>query len=295
MLRGLIRAEWKKATGNRLLVSFLVWIVPTGIGAFFALAALASLVSETAALAMAGTSSGEWTRDVLGPWSLITSFPGNILGRLLPLAFMSVLFAGEYQWGTWRFALPRTSRTALLIVKAFTATAIVASAFLIASLLVGVGQIAIHRIVGTAYGPPITLATLADAAGGLGGQLALGLYSLLILAGFAAIGAMLTRSILGAVLVGFGLSVLEPMSQVMLIVLARVLAAPGIVGLYQVAATYHLDNARSWLVDAHPLPAPMAGFTAAPSLPASLLVLTLWSAGLLILAVAIFRRQDITT
>lgn len=94
------------------------------------------------------------------------------------------------------------------------------------------------------YGPAIDPSAL-DFILLYAGRAFLGILSLLIQAGFAALGAMVRRTILGGLLVGFGLSVLEPMSQVVLIVLGRLFDSPQLANLYQFATTYHLDNARS--------------------------------------------------
>lgn len=294
-VRGLLAAEWVKSTGNWVLLGFLVWVIPIGLATFFVLALIISLFSNESALAMAATSSGRWTMDMAGIWSLLISYPGNISGRLLPLAFMSVLFAGEYQWGTWRLVLPRSERGAQILAKAVTTTVVVVQSYLVASVVMGIGQSLTHRVVGLEYGPPVDASSALEFIRLYAGHLLLGILSLLILAGFAALGAIFTRSILGGMLVGFGLSVLEPMSQVILLLLGRVFNAPGVANLYQFAATYHLDNARSWMLDGVPLPAPMDGFTAEFGLLPSLIVLSLWVAGLLTLAVVLFRRQDITT
>ena len=292
---GLMRAEWRKSVGNRLLVSFLVWIIPIGIGSFFVMALLVSLVSERAALAMATTSSGRWTTDVVGVWFFVIAFPANVLGRLLPVAFMSVLFAGEYQWGTWRFVLPRSDRGKVFVTKAITGTFIILLSFIVSSIITGAGQTLLHRIVDLTYGPAFTKREVLDFAGLYAEYVLLGAFSLLILAGYAAIGAVLTRSILGGLLAGFGLSVLEPMSQVILFLLGRLLERPQIANLYQFTVTYNLDNARSWFVNGQALPPPISGFTASYGLASSLVVLAIWTVGLMALSIFVFKRQDITS
>jgi hypothetical protein len=293
-VRGLLTAEWVKTTGNWVLSGFLVWAIPIGLGTFFVLALIISFFSDESALAMAATSSGQWTTDMAGIWSLLISYPGNISGRLLPLAFMSVLFAGEYQWGTWRLVLPRSERGAQILAKAVATTMLIVLSYLVASVVMGIGQSLTHSVVGLEYGPPLDASSALEFVRLYTGHLFLGVLSLLILAGFAALGAIFTRSILGGLLVGLGLSVLEPMSQVILLLLGRLLNAPGVANLYQYAATYHLDNARSWIVSGGPLPAPMEGFTAEFGLLGSLIVLVLWVTGLLTFAIVLFRRQDIT-
>ncbi len=294
-MMGLLRAEWRKAVGNHLLTAFLIWIIPIGLATFQVLTLLMSLVSERAALAMVSTGSGQWTTDMTGVWSLVIAFPFNILGRLLPLAFMSVMFAGEYEWGTWRFVLPRTPRAPVVLAKAGTSTFLVLLSFIVTSLIVGIGQSITHRVVGIGYGPPLTGATLLEFAGIYAGHMLLGMLSLLILAGFATLGALFTRSILGALLAGLGLAVLEPISRVLLILLSQILNLPNITNLYQFAATYHLDNARSWILSDQALAQPIPGFAAEWSLLGSLFVLVIWVAALMVSSIMIFRRQDITT
>ena len=116
----LLKAEWKKTTSNRMLSGFLIWIYPIGVGAFIAMMVLVSLLSESSARAMAATSSGQWTTDMLSIWLFISAFPGNIFGRMLPLAFMAVTFAGEYQWSTWKNVVPRSTRSNLILAKFVT-------------------------------------------------------------------------------------------------------------------------------------------------------------------------------
>jgi ABC-type transport system involved in multi-copper enzyme maturation permease subunit len=166
---------------------------------------------------------------------------------------------------------------------------------MLASLIVGVGQAANHAIVGVEYGPALT----GEVVSGFGEfylqHILLGAFSLLILAGFAAIAAVLTRSILGGLLASFGLSVLEPMSTVFLVILSGLLNRPEIVNLYRFAATYHLDNARSWFVAGHALAPPLPGFTAEPALGISLIALALWAIVPVAISIILFNRQDITS
>ena len=96
-------------------------------------------------------------------------------------------------------------------------------------------------------------------------------------------------------LAGFGLSVLEPMSLLILVVAGRLLNRMEIVNLYRFAATYHLDNARSWLENGQPLAPPLAGFTAEPTLLISLTALALWIIVLVGLSILFFSRQDLTS
>lgn len=290
----LLQAEWKKTTSNRMLSGFLVWIYPVGVGAFMLMMLLVSLVSESSAQAMAATSSGQWTSDMSAIWLFISTFPGNIFGRMLPLAFMAIVFAGEYQWGTWKNLIPRSSRPALILAKYCTLTAFIMLSLFITSLLTAVGQALGHSVIGAAYGPELSAANLIEFAPTYFQHALLALISLVILVGFAALSALLTRSILGGLLAGFGFSVVEPMSLMLFYLVGKLIARPEMINLYQYTPTYNLDNLRSWFAQQGAAAAPLAGFTAEPRMGFSVIVLAIWILGLVTLSLLIFQRQDIT-
>lgn len=291
----LFQAEWKKATGNILLTSFTVAVIPVGLAAFIVIAFLISFVSRDMALAMINTSPNAWTEAALGVWSFLIAFPGNVLGRLLPLSYMAVLFAGEYQWGTWRLTAPRAQRWSVIVTKAVTTTIIVTISFVIAALILAIGNALAPFILDIGAGPGLTGEESLEFISQYLGIMAAGILSLLILAGFAAIASILTRSILGGLLGGMGLAVLEPMSLVFLSFFGRLFRAPQITNLYQFSATFHLDNARWWITFGQAAPPPMAGFTAEYPLWASFLLLLAWAVGAMAISVFLFRRQDITS
>lgn len=292
---GLLRAEWQKVIKNYLLTSFLVWIYPVGLAAFFTMAVLAGLASKTAQLAMVATSSGQWTTDMLGIWGLVTSFPANILPRMLPLAFMTVVFAGEYQWGMWKNLVPRSRRRWLILTKFVILIVVVMISIMLASLVIGAGQSLSHKVAGVGYGPILTTEVLADFLRAYAREALLGMASLSLLVGYAAVSALLTRSILGGLLAGFGFSIFEPMSLGMLILMGRLLDKPDVINLYQFTPSYNVDNIRSWLVSNMPFTQVETNFTAEPSLAVSSIVLGAWVIGLIILAVSVFERQDIVS
>lgn len=289
----LLRAELRKLLGNPMLTGFTVWIFPVGIGAFLLIGIVLSFLLETPARAMALTSSGSWTSDSAGIWRAVTAFPLNILGNLLPLAFMAVAFAGEYAWGTYRNVLPRAHRIAVLAAKTAALVLVLSASFLVTSILTPVGFAIMRSKAGLDYGPALTGQSLADFAVRYGQELLLGVLGLLVLAGFASLAAILTRSILGGLLAGFGLSVLEPMSFAGLALVSRLFDWPAVVELYRFTASYNLDNARAWFLDGHAFQSPLVDITSAPSLVGSLLILIVWIALLLGASAWIFNRQDI--
>lgn len=289
----LLRAELRKLLGNPMLTGFTVWIFPVGIGAFLVIGIALSFVLKTPGQAMALTSSGDWTQDASGIWRAVTAFPLNILGSLLPLAFMAVAYAGEYAWGTYRNVLPRAHRVAVLAAKTAALVLVLSAAFIVTSILTPLGFAILRQRAGFEYGPALNLDAVADFAVHYGQEMLLGVMGLLVLAGFAALAAVLTRSILGGLLAGFGLSVLEPMSFAALVLLSRVFDWPSVVELYRFTASYNLDNARSWFLDGRAFQSPLAEITQAPSLAGSLLIVAVWIVVLLGASAWLFNRQDI--
>lgn len=289
----LLRAELRKLLGNPMLTGFTVWIFPVGIGAFLAIGIGLSFVLKTPGQAMALTSSGAWTTDSAGIWRAVTAFPLNILGSLLPLAFMAVAFAGEYAWGTYRNVLPRAHRVAVLAAKTTALVLVLSASFILTSILTPVGFAILRRLAGLNYGPAVTGTTISHFAISYGQEMLLGLMGLLVLAGFAALAAVLTRSILGGLLAGFGLSVLEPMSFAALVLVSRVFNWPSVVELYRFTASYNLDNSRAWLLDGHAFQSPLTEITQPPALAGSLMIVALWIVVLLGTSAWLFNRQDI--
>ncbi len=290
-----LRAEWDKAVKHYLLTSFLVLVFPVGVAGFFALMIIASLLFDSVASGIAGTTSGAWTKDSLGIWSFVSTFPSNIFGRLLPLAFVAVMFAGEYQWGTWKNILPRAGRTRLVLAKYVTLTFIIMLSLLATAVLVVIGQTLGHLVVDLPYGPALSGAVLREYFPDLLRHVLLGLLALLAIAGFAALASILTRSILGGLLVGFGLSLADPISLFGLFVFGRLIGQPSVINLYRFTTTFNLDNLRSWFVAQEPAGVTFGGFTAEFSATQSILLMLIWIVLLLGLAITIFQRQDISS
>jgi hypothetical protein len=300
-MRNLLLAELKKVVLNYKLTSFLVWVFPVGVAAFYTIANLAALLPDkqfaiNLLSATSGISSAEtsrWTTDAVSIWGVISSFPVNILGRMLPLAFMAVVFASEYQWGTWKNLVPRRGRTALMVSKFVILTALLVTSFLLASACTVLGQAIGRRLTGMAYEPALGADVLRSFAETFFQTIFLGVISLLILAGVAALAAILTRSVLAGMLVGFGFSMVDSVSMMILMVLGYLFGKPELVDLFRFTSSYNLQNAMSWFqTDAAYVPVG-TGFTGEPSLAFSLILLFLWTVGLIVLAIWAFRRQDI--
>jgi ABC-type transport system involved in multi-copper enzyme maturation permease subunit len=294
-MRDLLHSEWKKIIRNYKLTTFLVGIYPIAAAALTSVLILPSLFSREFAGNAVAMSSGQWTTDALGVWSLVSSFPSSVMGRMLPLAFMAVVFADEYQRGTWKNLVPRTRRSALIMSKLAMLALVVSAALVSMSLILAVGNGLLHKVAGLPYGPSVTKESLASFCQDYARETLIGLVALLVLATFAALSALATRSVLGGLLAGFGFSVVDPISFLLLMLLGGLLERPSIIDLYRFTPSYNLDNARSWLVNQRALVGVGPGFTAEPSLAVSCALLAAWLVGLTALALWVFQRQDITS
>jgi ABC-type transport system involved in multi-copper enzyme maturation permease subunit len=290
----LLLAETKKILWNYKLTSFLVWVYPIGIAVFHLVACLAALMPDQFfAKAMLAAGSGNWTVDALGVWGIISAFPLNIFGRMLPLAFIAAVFAGEYEWGTWKNIVPRNRRSALILAKYTVLTGLFIVSFLMTSIAAVLGQAIARHMIGLPYGPEPTGAALSSFAGDFLQTAGLGIVSLLILEAAAALVALLTRSVLAGMLVGFGISMVDTTSFLILVLFGVLFRKPELVELFRYTSSYNLQNVLSWLETGVGYMPGVPGFSDASPLAFSLVMLAIWACGLVGLSIWVFRRQDL--
>lgn len=293
----LYRAEWRKVFANFKLTSFLVWIIPIGYFAFHTVMILLSLISKTVQAGVEYFGSGDWTADSLVVWDMLIFFPANLFGRMLPLAFMAVVFAGEYQWRTLKNIVPRTQRWKLLLAKMAALISLVIVSMVLTALIATLGPSIGHRIHGLPYGPTLSAQVVGDFLLDTARTALIALISLLNIVSYAAVAAILTRSILGGLLVSFGFAVLDATSLGFILTLRGLFDKPELINLYQFTPTYNLSNLHSWLFRGQAqqfITAGTAPLTAEPSFGVSSLVLGIWIFGLIGLAIWLFQRQEIT-
>src|SRR5690606_8593044 len=291
----LFRAEWTKIAGHRWLTSCLIWIFPVGAVGFTVAMSAILLLSESARTSFAADTV-TWTETLVGAWS----FLNNPLGRLLLIGFTAVMFAGEYQWQTWKNLIPRNRRAALILNKFLALSVFVVFAFALMSVLLTVGMGLLRAIAGASYGPDITAEVLRTTTADYTRSAGLGFLSTLIAAGYAALAGMFSRSILGGVLVAYGLTIAENLSLVALLLIAIFLDFRAIVHLYRFLPGYNLQNLDSWFRIGEPAPLEIAfsgtdRLVVRDSAEFSALVIAAWVVGLIGLTVYLFRRQDITS
>jgi hypothetical protein len=290
----LLRAEWKKTIWNYVLTGFLVWGYPVGMLGFYAVMLIGGLFSRSWMDGMLATGSGLWTEDALAAWGMILAFPFTILSRLMPLAFMAAVFAGEYASGMWKNLIPRNRRAYLIIAKMAVVTVLMSLALMATSVITVAGQGVGRAWIEWEYGPAMSGQEISTFVIRYGQTVFLGVITLIILAAVAALAAVLTRSVLGGLLVAFGFSVLDSLSMYLLMLLAKIFSFPDLVKLYRYMPGCNIDNAQSWFRSGEAIRLPFENFSTGPDLSFSLALLVLWAAGLTALVLAVFERQDIT-
>jgi hypothetical protein len=282
----LFRAEWRKIQGNRYAVIFLLWIFPVMALVMVVGAILFALFSADYRTAIEQWDV-TWTGRFLETWSI----PNNELGRFVILAFTAVVFAGEYQYGTWKNMIPRQPRARLILNKFLTIGVFVVVAFIAMSLIAGVGTGIVNSIAGVSYGPEPSGEVVGEFTGDYLTQMSITLVSTFIATAYAAFGAMIARNILGGLVIG-GLFQLGESGLLAPLALVRLIFNIDLFWLYQYTPSYNLANIGSLLGGGD-------GATIMDmvphALPLSMLIVAVWVVGLVTLTVVLFRRQDVTT
>jgi hypothetical protein len=284
----LFRSEWMKIAGNRRSTALLMWVFPVVSLIIVVLTILMALLSEGYRMVLAASEPTPWTSAFMFWWEVFNSQ----FGRLVMLPFTAIVFAGEYQYGTWRNLIPLRRRSSLILNKFLVLGAFVVASFTATSLIFGFGAgVILQEIAGVNYGPPLTGPVLAEFAGDYTLQMAITFTITLISAGYTALAAIYTGNILASVLIGVMFNLVE-YGILIPIAMARAWLDVDLTWLYQLTPGYNLANISSWVTQG-------GGFSMfetlpAFSLPLSLLVTALWIVGLMGGTVMLFRRQDIT-
>ena len=223
-------------------------------------------------------------------------FPNSTLGRLMLIGFIAYVFAGEFQWDTWKNILPYSSRARLILVKYLAVGLLILIAFVTMSVIWSVGPGVAVTLVEGSYGPPLTNAIMTDFAIDYFIKVLLTFTAIMISAGYTAIGSVITRSVLGSALVGFGAVLLEELSVVIFLTMSNLLRKPGVLNLYRLTPTYNINNVSSWINNNHPYLPQIPGFEhiTTDTLTFSGVVLVLWALTLIAITMVLFQRKDVT-
>ena len=278
-----LSAEALKLTRHKA-TWFLVWVYPIGITAIFLLAIGLGLSGAEAPSAAPALSS--WIEESAMVWLV----PSHMLGRYFISALVAVVFAGEYGWNTWKLIVPHRARWMLIAAKYVVVVALLYVAYALAGLLTVVLSFAEDLATGDKIPAGITVQALLEAQW-RGAVTAL--LPILLTVAYTSLAAVLTRSMVAALVIGIVVATFEQL----LLNLGPVLsgyAPQTVLALFHALPGYHLANLESWITEGAALEArfPNGAVVAAP-LPTSLATLVAWIAGLAALTLASFRRQDI--
>lgn len=296
-IANLFRAEWIKIAGNRWVAVGLAWIFPIMATLLMVLLAVVLALDSNARATFGADESYRWTDLAVGVWNI----PNNPFLRVILLGFTAVVFAGEYQWQTWKNTVPRNQRVSLILAKFLAVGVFVLLVFVLTSLIVAVGFGVLAQIADYEYGPAVTATVLSDFAEDYAIQASTTFTTTIISAGYAALAAMVTRSILGGVLVSFVLTIAEGSSVLGLVIIGYFLDIPKIVHLYRLTPLYNVLNVLSWVNDNQAAEMPLFEedpemlIVLSDTLSFSLVALAVWVIGVVVLAAFLFHRQDITT
>ncbi len=291
-----LRAEWLKMIGNKWTTGFLIWIFPVGAFGFVGIMSLLALLIPSFRNNVF-MESPLWTSAFLGPWG----FANNLFGRTFLLAFTAVTFAGEYQWGTWKNIVPRQRRGLLIMAKFINLGVLILIAFGLMSLILGFGQGLLTLIVDVPYGPEVTGQIVREFLSDYALQATLTFVSVIIASIYAALSAILMQSILGGIMVGVGISIVEPLIFGMTLLLARLFNNARFLHLGRISPFYNIENVNSWVRQDQAINWLDSSFqlfnetTPVDSMGFSVLVLATWLLVGVGLVLFLFQRQDITT
>ncbi|MDP5279870.1 hypothetical protein Q9Q95_13125 [Sphingomonas sp. DG1-23] len=266
MLGAAIRSEWYRTTRNRNLLFWAYGVIPL---VYFALAA-------TFDISMVLQNGSPKDSDNLRMIARVLNVAGNPVAHLFFAIGAASIVADDYRWETWRLIVPRNGRRSLIAGK-----------FLTYLMLVGLALVL--TVIGDRF--------VAVAAGIVRGQVdwpsaqAVGQASAVFFAAWFELGvlgaavmflAILTRSLLGAVIPAFLLSLTAAMGLDYLVPRRDApwaLLAPGRAG----------EVVREWILP--PSGVPMIRTETAALAAISLF---LWAVSALTLAILAFGRQDLS-
>jgi ABC-type transport system involved in multi-copper enzyme maturation permease subunit len=293
MLGNLFLGEWRKINGNRTTTTLFIWSAPIGAFLLMGLIILSIAASETARenVRFGGGFSGSWSEMFLGGWQVVN----NEIGRYVIAAFTAIVFAGEYQFGTWKNFVPYRRRTTLFLNKLAVIAVMVIIAWVSMTIIVGIGFLIVAQIgnvdVGTFDGE-----TVRAFAGQYALQMALTLTATLIAACYAALAAMFTRSMIASFFVAVLFNVIETGILLPLALLYQFFRV-NLLAIYTYTPSFNLANIQQIIQFDRPVTPPSIPGTmiSGHSFENSLIIIVIWLLVLLSITLWRFNRQDIVT
>jgi hypothetical protein len=291
MQANLFRAEWDKIASNRITVGALVWVFPITTLVISLLAIVGLLLSESFRETQIMQGVYTWDESFLFLWQVLNSE----ISRFTVVIFAAIVFAGEFQNGTWKQLITRQTRTRIIVHKFLVLTVFVTVAFISATVIYGIANGLVAAGLGLDWGA-FSGERLVTFLGDYLMQVAVTLSATLIATGYAAVAAILTQNVVAAAITGV-LFTLAEQATLVLISLINGLFGVDISGLYQLMPSYNLSNVLVWQRTGsgfQPFGPDSALSTPLP-LAVSVVIILVWLIGLGWLTVNRFRQADLTT
>lgn len=281
-MHNLIRAEVTKALKNRWATLFTVFMFPMGVALFF----IFVLGSELAGVGIT-TEFVEWQLII----NQTFNFPNSFFGQLFLVAFGAFVFAGEAVWGTWKNIIPRNARVRLILAKYIAVAVLVFLSLNLMGLIAFIGAIVLGLITGAqmqpAFGTPAAWAFMSEYVLNMVTVFA----TSLLAAGYAALAALFTRSILGGAVIGMLVAFSDFTIATVVSRLNSLVVTFDFAPFIRILPAYNILNIQNWLQTGRgwrltPAMEPPSAFE-------SLLVASAWATGVVIVSILAFRQRDI--
>lgn len=291
-MNNLVRAEWRKATGNTILVGCTIWLYPfLGIVLVSLFAIL--LVFDANFADLYRETPPRWDEYMLFGWSAVFEEVG--IFRLPLLGFMAYIFANEYQLKTWKSVLPGNRRVRLLGAKFIAVALFVVLALVIMGIVLTIGMGTINLIMGLPYRPALTLENISEFLVKFILNGTLSFVAMLMLGGFAAFLGVGTRSVSFSVATMLIASLIESVAiRIPIGLLVNEFEFERVIYLYLLLPTYNIANLRSYITTGDGYEYALMSDGPQFSLLASAAILCAWTALATISPMVIFSRQDIS-
>ncbi|MCZ7545780.1 MAG: ABC transporter permease [Anaerolineae bacterium] len=247
MLRALdlFGAEWRKLWGNRRVsgCALVVWPV-MALGASLGLLLLNVLEARLRTVQLLS-----WTDVALSVWDV----QSNLIGRVAVLAVAATLFAGEYQWRTWKNIVPRRPRVQLMAAKFAVLGFAILLTFIVMSVVMTVGFGVVNLVVGAPYGPDPTLNVIGDFLTRYSIRAGLSFVDTILIGAVVALLAMRARSVLAGAFFGLVVLLIDEALILILGTLSLLFNNESWLELLRLRFTYNLSNLSAILQGGGPL------------------------------------------
>lgn len=273
MTGGLLRAEWIKL--RRMRITWLVLLLPAAAGLC---GAILPTLAAADAMRRFGTRILQSLDTFAFPQSMLFGLQiVELLGSILIIVFITASVGNEYGFDTWKNLLARHGRRgAFLLAKLLYALAAVTALIVIVPILVHLGMLVTFRV---AAGFDFPLQAAPGAWQTFGGAWLLTWLRLAITASIGVFATVITRS--------SGAGVAIAVSWLLVDALANSLGAAF------ATSAWHSIAPFTFNFNLNALAAYLRGDAGDVTLLHSLVNLAVYTVGLTVLAMLLFRRRDI--